>query len=118
MADDLQAWDRYNAACCAALAAAGQGEGGAKLDDKERGRLRQQSLGWLRADLILWDKQVQAGTPQVRAGVQKTLEHWMEDADLMGVRDAAALAKMPEVERAEWKKLWADVEALRKKAGE
>ncbi len=118
LADDLQAWDRYNAACCAALAAAGQGEGGAKLDDKERGRLRQQSLGWLRADLILWDKQVQAGTPQVRAGVQKTLEHWMEDADLMGVRDAAALAKMPEVERAEWKKLWADVEALRKKAGE
>jgi hypothetical protein len=39
--------------------------------------------------------------------VQKTLHHWQQDSDLAGVRDPAALAKMPEAERAEWQKLWA-----------
>jgi len=41
----------------AALAAAGQGEDAAKLDDKERTRLRKQALDWLRADLALRRKQ-------------------------------------------------------------
>jgi hypothetical protein len=118
LAEDLQAWHRYKAACVAALAAAGQGEDAARLDDKERARLRQQALGWLRANLAMWGKQAEGGQPQTRALVQKTLQHWKEDADLAGVRDAAALVRLPEAERAEWKKLWADVEATRKKAGE
>jgi hypothetical protein len=42
---------RYNAACAAALAAAGQGEDAAKLPGKERTRLRRQTLDWLRAEL-------------------------------------------------------------------
>jgi tetratricopeptide (TPR) repeat protein len=117
LADDLQAGYRYDAACSAALAAAGQGEDAARLDDKERARLRQQALGWLRADLALWGKQAEGGTPQTRALVQKTLRHWQEDADLAGLRDTAALARLPEAERAEWQKLWAEVEALRRKAG-
>ena len=50
--------------------------------------------------------------------MQRTLKHWQEDTDLVGLRDAAALAKLPEAERAEWQKLWAEVESLRKKAGE
>jgi hypothetical protein len=45
------------------------------------------------------------------------LQHWQNDTDLAGVRDPAALAKMPEAERADWQKLWADVEALVKKSG-
>jgi len=47
--------------------------------------------------------------------MQKKLRHWQEDSDLAGVRDAVALEKLPESERAEWKKLWADVEELLKK---
>jgi tetratricopeptide (TPR) repeat protein len=117
LADDLQAGHRYNAACAAALAAAGQGGDAARLDDKDRASLRQQALGWLRADLALWGKQAERGTPQTRAAVQKTLQHWQEDADLARLRDAAALAKLPEAERAEWQKLWADVEATLNKAG-
>jgi tetratricopeptide (TPR) repeat protein len=39
---------RYNAACAAVLAAAGQGMDAEKLDPKEKARLRQQALGWLR----------------------------------------------------------------------
>jgi tetratricopeptide (TPR) repeat protein len=52
LADDLRAGHRYNAACYAALAAAGQGEDAAKLDAKEHTRLRKQALDWLRADLV------------------------------------------------------------------
>jgi tetratricopeptide (TPR) repeat protein len=116
LADDLQAGHRYNAACVAALAAGGQGEDAARPDDKERARLRQQALGWLRADLDLWGKQAEGGTPQTRALVQQALRHWQEDADLAGLRDAAALAKLPEAERAEWQKLWADAAVTLKKA--
>src|SRR5262249_4245497 len=45
---------RFSAACSAVLAADGQGQDAAGLDDRERSRLRQQALDWLRADLALW----------------------------------------------------------------
>jgi hypothetical protein len=45
------------------------------------------------------------------------LTHWQQDPDLAGIRDKDALAKLPEGERADWLKLWADVEALSKQAG-
>jgi hypothetical protein len=118
LADDLKAGDRYDAACCAALAAAGRGEDASQLDDEERGRQRKQALDWLRANLVLRGKQAESGTPQTRADVRKTLRHWMEDADLAGVREKDALGKLPEAERAEWQMLWGDVEATLKKAGD
>ena len=118
LADSLEAGRRYNAACNAALAAAGQGEDAAKLDDKERTRLRQQALDWLRADLALRTKQLETGKPANRAEVQKTLRHWQQDTDLAGIRDAAALAKLPADEQKACTQLWADVAALLKKAEE
>jgi hypothetical protein len=48
--------------------------------------------------------------------VARTLEHWLRNRDLEGVRDAKGLAEMPEAERKGWESLWADVEALRKRA--
>jgi tetratricopeptide (TPR) repeat protein/serine/threonine protein kinase len=112
LADDLAAAHRYNAACFSALAAAGQGQDAAKLDDKERTRLRQQAREWLRADLILRSKQLKSGKPADREEVQQALRHWQKDTDLAGIRDAAALAKLPAEERAVCEKLWADVAAL------
>jgi tetratricopeptide (TPR) repeat protein len=117
LADDLKAGHRYDAACYAALAAAGQGEDSAKLDAKERTRLRQQALDWLRADLALRTRQLESGKPADRAAVQQALRHWQQDPDLAGLRDAAALAKLPAEERAACEKLWSDVAALLKKAG-
>ena len=117
LAEDLQASHRYDAACYAALAAAGQGQDAAKLDDKERARLRRQALDWLRADLALWAHQVEDGKAEARARARQTLQHWQEDADLAGLHDAAALAKLPSSERATCQKLWADVAALVKKCG-
>jgi hypothetical protein len=49
--------------------------------------------------------------------VGQTLLHWQTDPDLAGVRDQALLAKLPEAERQEWAKLWAEVAALLVKAG-
>ena len=117
-ADNLQAGHRYNAACCAALAGSGQGEDAAKLDDKERARLRKQALDWLRADLALWSKLLSSGPPAARAVLQQQMEHWQKDSDLAGIRGAEALAKLPKEEQKACTQLWADVAALRKKAEE
>jgi superkiller protein 3 len=115
LADDRSAGPRYHAACSAALAGAGQGED-APADEKVRTRLRKQALDWLRADLAAWTRQLESGPPADRAAAQKMLRHWQQDSDLAGIRDRAALAKVPEDERAALSQLWADVAALLQKA--
>jgi hypothetical protein len=118
LADDIGAGHRYNAACYAALAAAGQSVEAARIDDKERTRLRQQALDWLRADLAMRSKLLETGKAADRATVQRNMLHWQRDIDLAGARGAAALAKLPADEQAAWAQLWADVAALLKKAQE
>src|SRR5262249_38437386 len=56
LAADLATGYRYAAASAAALAAAGQGKEADTLGDKDKPRLRQQALGWLRADLAAWSR--------------------------------------------------------------
>jgi tetratricopeptide (TPR) repeat protein len=115
-ADDLESGYRYNAACCAALTAAGQGEDVAKLDSKERSRWRKQALDWLRADLTAYGKLVDSSKPQDRTLVKQRFQHCQHDPDLVGIRDAKELAKLPTEERQACEKLWADVAALVKKS--
>jgi hypothetical protein len=112
LAGDLKAARRYNAACCAALAAAGKGIDAAQLEAKERARWRKQALSWLRADLDLWARRAASGEPVDRAAVRQTLGHWQRGADLAGVREKAALAGLPAAERKDWHQFWADVAAL------
>jgi hypothetical protein len=57
---------------------------------------------------------VDKGPAQGRAAVQQQLVRWQQDSDFAGVR-GDALAKLPEAERPPWQKLWAEVEALRKR---
>ncbi|MGO9466151.1 MAG: tetratricopeptide repeat protein [Isosphaeraceae bacterium] len=116
LADDLSAGHRYNAACYAALAEAGKGEDASKLDDKDRALLRRHALHWLKADLAAWGKLLASGPPQVRPAIMQTLSHWQTDTDLAGIRDAAALAKIPADEQKAFTQLWADVAALLRKA--
>jgi hypothetical protein len=113
---DMQSQYRYNAACSAALAGCRQAKDATNLSGEEYARLRKQALDWLRAELAAWAKQVKGGKAEERTRVQQVLRHWQKDTDFDGVRGAAALAKLPEAERAEWQKLWADVAALLKKA--
>jgi hypothetical protein len=116
LADDLRSGHRYNAACAAALAAAGQGQDAKALAVEEWVWLQQQALDWLRADLAAYAKLVAKGNQQVRQVVQQRLAHWQQDDDLIAVRDKDWLAAMPEFDRARWQKLWADVAALQKEA--
>jgi len=114
LAENVTSGARYDAAFFAILAACGQGKDSDKLDDKVCARWRQQALDWLRADLAWWSKSLDAKSPSV-AAVQQTMRHWQTDADLAGVRDENALAKLPDDERARWRQLWTDVSALIKR---
>ena len=116
LADDRQAQHRYNAACAAALADAGQGKDEPPIDDDAKARLRLQARDWLRAELDAWAKVVESGPDAMKAVIALTLRHWKVDADLMGVREEKALAKLPEAERADFQGLWRDVDALLGKA--
>jgi serine/threonine-protein kinase len=116
LADNLQSGYRYNAACYAALAVS-EGDGAVRLDEKERTRLYQQALSWLRADLDLWTKQAASGM-LTDGAVVRTMQHWQQDSDLAGIRDKNALAKMPTKESEAFQKLWIDVESLLKKSQE
>jgi tetratricopeptide (TPR) repeat protein len=116
LAEDMQAQHRYNAACAAALAGCGQGAD--PLAEKERTRLRQQAIAWLRADLAYWSRQAQSTKPGDRARVRQTLQRWQQDTDLAGLRDKDAVAKLSADERQACEKLWADVAELLKKAEE
>jgi len=72
-------------------------------------RLRRQALAWLRDDLALYGKLAEREDPAAKQTVRPLLGHWPEDTDLVSVRDRDALGKLPEAERQEWQKLWADV---------
>jgi tetratricopeptide (TPR) repeat protein len=107
---------RYNAACAAARAGIGQGKDTAGQGETERARLRQQALGWLRADLSGWGQLLQKGPEKARPVIAQQMRHWLADPDFAGVRGAEALARLPEAERADWQKLWADVADTLKRA--
>src|SRR5262249_34157052 len=116
LADDLDKQFRYNAACSAALAAAGKGKDAGQLPDKVVLTLRRQALRWLRADLAAYARLAERDDPKLRQAVRQRLTHWLKDPDLASVRDREALDTLPDHERQQWGKLWADVDALHRKA--
>jgi tetratricopeptide (TPR) repeat protein len=113
---EQQAFHHYNAACAAVLAAAGKGEDASKLEGKEKSRLRQQALAWLRESLQQYARLLADADARTRQAARQTLQHWQKDSDLDSVRGKDALAKLPEAERAAWQQFWAEVETLRQKA--
>lgn len=105
----LKSGHRYNAACSAALAAAGRGED-PPVDESEKARWRKHAVEWLRADLAFCSKQAGSGPPLARAFVAGTLQHWKEDSDLAAIRDEAAVKALSEVEQKTSRTLRAEVE--------
>jgi eukaryotic-like serine/threonine-protein kinase len=110
--DNRQAQHGYNAACAAALAGCGQGKDDPRPDDAAKAKLRRQAHDWLRRELAVWAKILDSGAADMKAQVAPTLQHWKEDTDLAGIRDEKELAKLPEDERAAFKRLWNDVDQL------
>jgi serine/threonine-protein kinase len=116
LADDMQVQNRYNAACAAALAGCGQGKDDPPLDVAAKARWRKQAIDWLKADLTAWSKILDSGPPQARQAVSQALQHWKADADLAGLRDEAALAKLPPDEQATCRALWSEVDGILRRA--
>ena len=116
LADDRQDQHRYNAACAAALAGCGQGKDEPAPSDDAKTKLRRQAREWLQAELAAWTRILDSGTPDMKAKIAPTLKHWQSDADLAGIRDEKALAKLPETERNDNRALWSAVDDLLRKA--
>jgi tetratricopeptide (TPR) repeat protein len=116
LADDLNTQHRYDAACAAALAGRGQGKDSDQSGARERARLCRQALAWLRADLSAYRRLLDKEPDKAGPTVREQMQHWQQDKDLAGVRDTAALAKLPEAEYLEWQNLWREVEVLRQRA--
>ncbi len=111
--DDLEAVDRYLAACDDLQTGCG---GGAPAEESQRARLRRRALDSLKANLDLRKRELGSGTAENRVKVQQNLKFWKVDRGLAGVRDPDALAKLPDDEQMAWRALWADVNALAKMA--
>jgi hypothetical protein len=106
---------RYNAACSAALAVTGQGEDAQLLPDKVVSMFRGWALSWLRDSLTAYGKLAEKNNPASNQEIQQGLVHWKGDSDLVSVRDAQALERLPENERIAWQALWRDVDELLKR---
>jgi hypothetical protein len=112
LASDPWTSNRYTAA--GAAVRAGGSEAG--LSEKERARWREQTREWLRAELTAWSGLMKNGTEDTRVRARQALARWRKDPHLAGLRDAAALAKLPADERRKCQSLWRDVDALLKDA--
>jgi serine/threonine-protein kinase len=108
--DPKPADGREAAARCAALAGLGRG-GDAPAGEEERAHLRRLALEWLRTDLGLWQMRTEGKGAGTRNAARQALNRWRTHDAFAGVRDAA-LEKLPEAERREWQRFWADVAAL------
>jgi serine/threonine protein kinase/Flp pilus assembly protein TadD len=117
LADDLRAANRYGAARAAALAGAGRGSDAGPLSSADRGRWRQQAREWLRADLGATAGSLESRDPEERRWAGQRLRQLRCEPDLAGLRDPAAVARLPADEQAACKQVWAEVDALLGRAG-
>jgi hypothetical protein len=111
-------YDHYDAAVVAALAAVGEGKDASGLNAEERCSWRRQALEWLWTDLISYRQTLDGNMPENRKKVQDRLRHWQRDSELSGLRDEAALARLPAEDREDCRQLWTEVEALLRMGGE
>ena len=63
--------------------------------------------------LAVWTERAEKGTAAQRGAIFGRMQYWQRDADLAGIREETALARLADSERQAWRKFWADVEALR-----
>jgi serine/threonine-protein kinase len=102
----------HDAACAAAQAAMGAEEDAGPSDDTARLSWRKQALEWLRADLTACGKLLENNRAKDRSQVRQLLQCWRYEPDLAGLRDPAAVARLPAAEKKACQLLWKDVEAL------
>jgi Flp pilus assembly protein TadD len=115
LTNDPRLGTQSEAARPAARAGCGEGQDAAGLSEDEKARLRARALGWLQAEYAHWTEPERISQPQARIAAHQSMLAWRRDKAFAGVREPAALAKLPEAERDAWEKVWRDVEELRAK---
>jgi serine/threonine protein kinase/Flp pilus assembly protein TadD len=109
--------NRYNSACYAALLAAAS-DSAMPRDAAEKLRLRQQAMGFLKAEWATWHKQFTADPAKSAGLVRQRTDLWLRDEDLVSVREPTELARLSGEERSTWLEYWASVKALNQLARE
>jgi hypothetical protein len=66
----------------------------------------------LRAEVAAQARRLSGGSPAEGAAARQVLEELRGLPVLAGVREPAALARLPDPERQEWQALWREVEGL------
>ncbi len=112
IASDPRNTQLHRAARSAAKAGTGADTSGSPLSEAERARLRAQALDWLRSELAIWSQAAQSKRATDERVVRRMLRQWQLEPDLAGVRDPAALAKLPESERKGWQDFWQEVQRM------
>jgi tetratricopeptide (TPR) repeat protein/tRNA A-37 threonylcarbamoyl transferase component Bud32 len=112
LANDLDASNRFHAACAAALAGCGVSEDATPLDERRRTELRRQALDWLTAEHDAWAERHRLGKPGNRRAAAAAVRTWLTSEDLACVRDERALAQLPAEEGPAWQALWEKVATL------
>jgi serine/threonine-protein kinase len=113
LAEDLSVQHRFSAAR-AAIASVRD----AALPDRVLVMLRRQALRWLRADLALYATLPAEAEPATKKAVADRLRGWQRAGDFASVHDPAALDRLPDEERRQWRQFWDDVAALLRKIEE
>lgn len=105
-------FDRFQAACAAAMASQGIGDDAKNLTDQQRIAFRDKARNWLRAEHDLLAGRFKGALPVEQAMMSQTAQAWSMNASLAAVRDPLILDKLPEAERAAWGNLWSDIKLL------
>ncbi len=103
---------RSEAAFAAVQGGCGQGTDTKSFTDEQQGQLRNQALAWIKADLDLVPSLARSEKVEKRREAVERMAPWVEDRRLRFVRDADALALLPEEEAQCWRKLWAGLPKL------
>jgi serine/threonine-protein kinase len=112
VAADPETGYRFHAACAAARVLDGTAKDAVALDDPGRARLRQQTLGWLTAEVDAWAERHRRGLPGERTLAATAVRSWPQTQALAVVRDTQGLAQLPAEERRAWDALWHKVKGL------
>jgi hypothetical protein len=106
MYEDKLGNDLYTGACAVVQRIVNQESQARPLSEAEQADLRRRALDLLRADLKLTAEIVKD-----RKVAARPLSAWQADPALTSVRETSELVKLPDADREEWQRLWADVAA-------
>ena len=82
------------------------------VGDEDQARFRGLALAWLRAELSRQKASAKTDETNRWLTARRTIRHWQQHRDLLPLRDAAAVARLPAAERADWSAFWAEADEL------